>query len=171
MSSTTQQATPSRADMQLVLASKRYIRMAVTLWTGLMVVGAAYTLVRGIGAASLPVPLLDAIVLAILGSWVAYVVRLHTVVRLDAHGISVRRLYPPLEHAYPWPGLLEWRRAERGRGKATLRLTFSDGRRVTIYPAAYEHADELQQRLEMLLPGSGTRVRVGRRPEHVVPAT
>ena len=58
--------------------------------------------------------------------------------------------------------LREWRRATGGRGAATLRLTFQDGRRVTIYPGAYRHADELQRQLEELLPGEGGRVRVGR---------
>ena len=152
--------------MPLTLASRKPLRILATVWAAVLVVGAAFTAVRGFdpfAGSPLVIRLLGSVaILGVVSAWVTNAVRLHTVLRLDAQGVGVHRVYPPLDRTYAWTELREWRRATGGRGAATLRLTFQDGRRVTIYPGAYRDADELQRQLEALLPGEGHRVRVGR---------
>ncbi|HKO23732.1 MAG TPA: hypothetical protein VJY65_03220 [Chloroflexota bacterium] len=159
----------------LTLATKRYVRIPVTLWAGAMVVGGAYAAAHGVnpfaGAPSLIRLIGPLAMLAVVCAWVAYAIRLQTVLRIDAQSLGIRRVYPPLDRTYAWADLREWKYAVGRRGSATLRLTFHDGRRVTIDPTAYGEADQLLHRLEVLLPGQGERVRVGRRSGSTVEAT
>jgi hypothetical protein len=161
--------------MQLALAAKRHVRILATSWAAMLVMGALYMVARGDDPfADWPLParlLGQAMTVVVVWAWVGYAVRLHTVLHLDAERLGVRRVYPPLDHAYAWADLREWRYAAGGRGEATLRLTFNGGRRLTIYPAAYNHADQLLRQLEAVLPGEGDRVRIGRRSAHTVAAT
>ncbi|MFL5574896.1 MAG: hypothetical protein ACJ79S_02860 [Gemmatimonadaceae bacterium] len=143
----------------------------MSLGAAALVAGSLYTLAtRGLGFLG-PAPLVVRVLFPagmvwVAWTWASYATRLHAVLRAREGEVTVERPYPPLTRTYPWSEVREWRLAAPARrGMATLRLTFADGERVTLYPAAFENADRLQSRLEALLPACGTRVRVGRRAE------
>lgn len=157
--------------MEFVVTSRPRTRVLVSLWAAAMVAGLLSTFARGglevFGTAPLVVRVLGPVAMVwVAWTWASYATRLHAVLRAREGEVAVERPYPPLTRTYPWSEVREWRLAAPARrGMATLRLTFADGERVTLYPAAFENADRLQSRLEALLPACGTRVRVGRRAE------
>jgi len=161
---------------EFVVRARPLVRRLMTFWAASLVVGVVWTVaVTGqVFPVSLPlIPQLlgSAAALWVVLSYVSVAVRLHTLLRVSDRELSVERIFPPLRRTFAWSDLREWRLDARRRGQATLRLTFTDGTRITLYPQMSQHAHELQNRLETALPGYGTRRRVGAARDPAAPAT
>jgi hypothetical protein len=152
-----------------VVAAHPAIRLIVAIFVVMMVVGVVS---RGASVsdmfadAPLPIRIVGPVaLLGVVASWLVYAVRLQTVLRVTVDTLRVERRYPPLYRTFGWQDIEEWKtRRTRGRGSSTLRIRFSDGHRVTIYPGAARNAASLVAALEATLPATGTSERVGRRP-------
>ena len=129
----------SAVPSDFVVTTRPAIRRFISLWVLGMAIGLDWMVAAKVDPlAGAPLPIrfaAAAAVIYVLCSWIAYAVRLHTVVRIDATGLRIERRFPPLWRTYRWDDVLEWRAKRRGRGPSALRLTFADGNRVTVFPS------------------------------------
>lgn len=161
---------------EFTVRARPLARRLITFWTASLVVGAIWTIAVTGQIVPVPLPLIlqllvSAAALWVVVSWVSVALRLRTVLRISERGLTVERDFPALRRIYAWSELREWRVRATRRGQPTLRLTFADGTRLTLYPRMFLHAHELQNRLETALPGHGTRIRVGAARDSAAPAT
>ena len=125
----------------------------MTVWAAMLAIGVIPELAEGGSRITEGAPIVVRVIaplamLFVVWSWGAYAVSLYTVLHVRERELRVERLYPRLTRSYSWADVRDWRLPKPNRGMKDLRIEFTDGTRVRLYPSAYRNVDRLLARLE-----------------------